>query len=33
MMEYDGKLIIPDVGNQNIEELNIIPYTEFPDGL
>ena len=32
MMEYDGKLIIPDVGNQNIEELNIIPYEEFPNG-
>ena len=32
MMEYDGKLIIPDVGNQNIEELNIISYEEFPNG-
>ena len=31
-IEHGDSIIIPDVGNQNIEELNIIDYESFPDG-
>ncbi len=31
-IEHGDSIIIPDVGNQNIEELNIIDYDSFPDG-
>lgn len=32
MIEHDDSIIIPDVGNQNIEELNVIPYSSFSNG-
>ena len=31
-IEHGDSIIIPDVGNQNIEELNIVDYDSFPDG-
>ena len=31
-IEHGDSIIIPDVGNQNIEELNIVDYNSFPDG-
>ena len=32
MIEHNDSIIIPDVGNQNIEELNVIPYSSFSNG-
>ena len=32
MIEHNDSIIIPDVGNQNIEELNVISYSSFSDG-
>ena len=32
IIEYGDSIIIPDVGNQNIEELNVVSYDTLPDG-